>query len=240
MLLVVPGCFPRPSLIILHAGSLSVPFDRVAEAFEELNPGVTVETESAGSRTTIRKVTELGKLADVVASADYLAIEELMFPEYADWYISFATNEMVIAYTGQSQYQEEITADNWYEVLLREGVNYGHSDPDADPCGYRSLMLWQLAEEYYGVPGLYESLDEGCPPENIRPKETDLIALLQSGDMDYAFEYRSVAVQRGLEYLSLPDEIDLSNFDLADLYSQAEVEVTGAEPGTTVTLLSMG
>lgn len=234
--LVASACTQRETLTILHAGSLAVPFDQMAEEFEGTY-GVTVATESAGSRTTIRKVTELGKPADVIGSADYLAIEELMFPEYADWYIIFATNEMVIAYTEHSECQDEITADNWYEILLRDDVQYGHSDPDADPCGYRTLMLWQLAEEYYGVPGLFRELVEGCPEGNVRPKSVELTALLQSGDLDYAFEYRSVAVQHGLKYLELPDEIDLSEFDLADFYSQAEVEVTGKEPGTSTTVI---
>ena len=203
----------------------------------EQNPDVTVQTESAGSRTTIRKVTELGKQADVIGCADYLAIEELMFPKCADWYIIFATNEMVIAYTEDSKYHDEITADNWYQILLRDGVEYGHADPNADPCGYRTLMLWQLAEEYYAMPGLHQELADGCPQKNIRPKSVELTALLQAGALDYAFEYRSVAMQHGLKYLSLADEIDLSDFGLADYYAQAEVQVTGSEPGTTTTLI---
>ncbi len=237
-LILIAGCGGgSQTLAIFHAGSLAVPLDEAGDAFTEQNPDVRVQTEGAGSRTTIRKVTELGKKADIIGSADYLAIEELMFPDYADWYIIFATNEMVLAYTDDSKYQDEITADNWYEILLRDGVEYGHADPDADPCGYRTLMLWQLAEVYYGVPGLYQQLDEGCPKNNVRPKSVELIALLQAGELDYAFEYRSVAMQHDLKYLSLPDEIDLSDFGLADYYAQAEVEVTGGEPGTTTTLI---
>lgn len=237
LLLAIAGCGGGETLTIFHAGSLAVPFDEAGEAFTERHSDVTVQTEGAGSRTAIRKVTELGKRADIIGSADYLAIEELMFPEYADWYIIFATNEMVIAYTEKSKYEDEITADNWYQILLRDGVEYGHSNPNADPCGYRTLMLWQLAEVYYGEPGLYQKLDDGCPKKNIRSKSVELIALLQAGALDYAYEYRSVAMQHGLKYLSLPDEIDLSDFALADYYAQAEVEVTGKEPGTTTTLI---
>ena len=237
LLLAIAGCGGGETLTIFHAGSLAVPFDEAGEAFTEQYPDVTVQTEGAGSRTTIRKVTELGKRADIIGSADYLAIKELMFPEYADWYIIFAANEMVIAYTEDSKYEDEITADNWHQILLRDGVEYGHSNPNADPCGYRTLMLWQLAEVYYGEPGLYQKLDDGCPKKNIRSKSVELIALLQAGALDYAYEYRSVAMQHGLKYLSLPDEIDLSDFALADYYAQAEVEVTGKEPGTTTTLI---
>ncbi len=221
-------------LIIFHAGSLTVPVKNLADAFQKQHPGVTFETEAAGSRTTARKVSELGREADLVMSADYTVIDNLLIPDFAEWNIRFARNKMVIAYTGNSKYGDEINGENWHEVLLREGVIYGHSDPNADPCGYRTLLVWQLAEKHYGIPGLYEKLDKHCPPENVRPKETDLIALLQSGDMDYAFEYQSVAVQHGLKFVELPDEINLSQLKFADLYAQAQVELSGKEPGTTI------
>ncbi len=222
-------------LIIFHAGSLTVPIDALAEALQAKHPGVTLETEASGSRSAARKISDLGREADLMMSADYTVIDELLIPDFADWNIQFARNTMVIAYTDGSKYAEEINADNWYEVLTREGMVYGHSDPNADPCGYRSLLVWQLAEKHYNVPGLYQTLDEHCPPENVRPKSVELIALLQSGDMDYAFEYRSVAVQHGLKFVELPDEINLCCVEHADFYKQAKVEVSGKEPGTTIT-----
>lgn len=247
MLILIVGCRPaQPTpvdgqsdiegkLVIFHAGSLTVPVDELAKAFQEQNPEVTFETEAAGSRTTARKVSELGRQADLVMSADYTVIDTLLIPDFADWNVRFARNTMVIAYPDQAQYADEIDGDNWYEILTRDGVIYGHSEPDADPCGYRTLLVWQLAETHYGVDGLNARLEEHCPPENVRPKETDLLALMQSGDMDYAFEYRSIAVQHGLNFVELPDEINLSMVEHADFYSQAEVELSGGEPGETVT-----
>ncbi|MBS3783434.1 MAG: tungstate ABC transporter substrate-binding protein WtpA [Anaerolineae bacterium] len=223
------------NLTIFHAGSLTVPVDALTIAFQEQHSNVTFDTEAAGSRTTARKVSELGRQADLVMSADYTVIDNLLIPDFADWNVRFARNTMVIAYTDQSKFADEITSDNWYEVLPREGVIYGHSEPDVDPCGYRTLMVWQLAEQYYDRPGLYETLVENCPPENIRPKSVELIALLESGDMDYAYEYRSVAVQHGLNFVELPEEINLSMVAHADFYSEAEVELSGEEPGETIT-----
>ena len=263
--LIASACASQVDLIALHAGSLSVPFDKLADEFEEQNPGVTMVTEAAGSRTTIRKVTELGKPGDIIGSADYLAIEELMFPEFADWYISFATNEMVIAHRDDAPFADDIKSGErtWYDVLVNEDVTYGHSDPDVDPCGYRSLMVCQLAQRYFydeasefgltpdaNAANLYDVLipipesgtemDRGRAGgewgEIVKPKETDLLYLLGSGDLDYAFEYRSVATQHGLDFVELPDRIDLSSLDYEEFYDTAEVEVTGKEPGTTTTL----
>jgi len=235
-LALVSGCAKQETLTIFHAGSLTLPFKELSQEFNNLYPEVRVEREIAGSRTTIRKVTELGKPADIVASADYAAIEELMFPDFAEWYICFAGNKMVIAYGDSSKYKEEINRDNWYEILVRPGVEYGHADPDADPCGYRTLMVWQLAEEYYSQSGLSDNLKANCPKSNIRPKSVELLALLESGDLDYVFLYGSVAQQHQLNFLELPPEIDLSDMEFADFYARAKVEVKGKEPGTTTTL----
>ncbi|MCD6286745.1 MAG: tungstate ABC transporter substrate-binding protein WtpA [Anaerolineae bacterium] len=223
-------------LIIFHAGSLTVPIKDLTQAFRVEHPGVTFETEGSGSNTAARKISELGREADVMMSADYTVIDKLLIPEFAGWCIQFARNTMVIAYTEDSLYADEITGDNWHEILIRDGVIYGHSEPDVDPCGYRTLLVWQLAERYYGVDDLHHALDERCPPENIRPRSVELIALLQSGDMDYAFEYRSVAVQHDLKFVELPDEINLSMVEYADFYSQATVEIAGTEPGATMTM----
>lgn len=64
----------------------------------------------------------------------------------------------------------------------------------------------------------------------------ELVSLLQTGNMDYAWEYISVAVQHGLKYLVLPDDINLGNYKYDDFYSQAVVKVTGKEPGTFMDL----
>ena len=262
--LVASACTSQVDLIVLHAGSLAVPYDEMAAEFEEQNPDVTVVTEGAGSRTTIRKVTELGKPGDVIGSADYLAIEELMFPEYADWYINFATNEMVIVYRDDAPFAAEIVSGErtWYDVLVNEEVTYGHSDPDADPCGYRTLMVIQLAQSYYydnagdfgltpddNAADLYDVLipipqggsemDRGRTGgdwgELVKPKSVELLYLLESGDLDYAFEYRSVATQHGFDFITLPDELDLSSMEFDEFYATATVEVTGSEPGSTAT-----
>lgn len=222
-------------VIIFHAGSLSVPFARMERAFEGMHRGIDVQREAAGSRACARKISELGKPCDIMASADYTVIDELLVPRHARWSILFATNRMVLCYTGRSRFADEIGPDNWMEILSRKGVIWGHADPDADPCGYRSLMVLQLAELYYKRPGLARRLIENRPLANIRPKSVELISLLETGHMDYAWEYLSVAVQHGLRYIALPREIDLSSPELEDFYRHARVKVSGREPGTVIT-----
>ncbi len=59
----------------------------------------------------------------------------------------------------------------------------------------------------------------------MRGGSIQLLALLELGDIDYAFEYESVIRQHGLRMLELPREIDLSDEAYRDRYSQAEVEL---------------
>jgi len=221
-------------LIIFHAGSLSIPFKEMTKAFDSHHPDVEVIREAAGSRTCARKITDLGRPCDVMASADYTVIENLLIPDYASWNISFVTNEMAIMYRPDSKYAGEINGENWYRILLREDVEYGHSDPNVDPCGYRSQLVWQLAEKYYKVPGLYEKMKKGCPLRNVRPKETDLIALLEAGEIDYLFIYRSVCMQHKMPFVKMPDQINLGSSRFADFYKQASIKITGKTPGSFI------
>lgn len=221
-------------LTIFHAGSLSVPFREISALFGEGHPNVTIKPEAAGSRDTARKVSDLGRRCDVLGSADYKVVENLLMPEHADFNICFATNEMAIVYTDSSNRSGEINSENWYDILLDDDVRFGRSDPNSDPCGYRTAMVFQLAETHYGVPGLVDALENKHGDKYIRPKETDLLALLEAGELDYLFIYRSVGQQHGLEILRLPDEINLRSPDLADVYATARVMVRGKRPGELI------
>ncbi len=197
-------------IIVFHAGSLAVPLTRLADEYQESNPGTRILLEAAGSLVCARKITELAKPCDIMASADYQIIDEMLIPGFAGWNLGFATNEIVIAYTEKSKASGLINSNNWIELLLRDDIIYGRSDPDSDPCGYRTLLALKLGEKYYNQPELMKTF-ENKDRNFIRPKETDLIALLETGALDYIFQYKSVAVQHSLKYLELPDEINLGN-----------------------------
>jgi molybdate/tungstate transport system substrate-binding protein len=249
----------KTRLKILVAGSLIIPFNELEKAYEESHPEVDVEIEAHGSIQVIRHVTEIHDLVDIVVPADYALIPMLMYsntvPEsgepYADWYVEFASNRLALAYTPQSRYADEITVENWYEIIARSDVKLGLSDPRFDASGYRTLMIVQLAEGVYQIPTIFENIFLGQfktigvkkaegkttihVPEVLEPTEQAnlamrgssiaLIALLESGDIDYAFEYVSVIKQHGLRYVTLPDILNMGNPDLADDYASVEVQL---------------
>jgi molybdate/tungstate transport system substrate-binding protein len=243
-------------ITVLCAGSLIVPFEKLAEEFEAAHPDVDVLVEGHGSIQVIREVTELHHEADVMVVADQSLLPMLMYGnkvpgsthDYANWYIRFATNRLGLAYTSQSKYAAEIGSTNWYEVLSRSDVELGISDPRIDSCGYRALMACQLGEDYYADDTIFESVMGGFSPPltvneesgsyvilvpqavrsakiTVRGYSVQLIGLLEAGELDYSFEYESVARQHGLEFVELPAEIDLSSRDFADLYGKVTVKM---------------
>lgn len=235
----------KEDVIVFHAGSLSVPFSQIEKAFEKKYPQYDVKREASGSRNAARKITDLHRKADVMASADYKVIDNLMIPNNAKFNAQFATNEMVIAYTKTSKFSKEINAKNWPDIFLRKGVKVAHSNPNMDPCGYRSVLVTKLAEDFYKKPGFYDDLlgygdfykngEEKRSKVVVRPKEVDLIALLQTGVYDYLYIYKSVAEQHGFEYLELPKQVSLKDNEFVKFYKTATFKINGKKPGTYIT-----
>ncbi len=235
---------------IFCAGSLKKPLDTLSEIYSS-RFGVDVYVEASGSVEAVRKITDLGRRADVVAVADYRLIRDFLIPGYANWYVGFATNELVLAFTNKSRYASEIMSDpdKWYEVLMKPDVKWGFSNPNKDPCGYRAVGLIALASLYYNNTSILKELildklnayieynksiiDVYIPASIdvreddlvIRSKSVDLIALLETGSIDYAFEYRSVAIQHSLSYIELPVEINLGNPGHEDFYNHVVVHI---------------
>ncbi|HWN19445.1 MAG TPA: extracellular solute-binding protein [Gemmatimonadales bacterium] len=223
-----PTAAQEGPLVVFNAGSLAKPFNELLRAFKAKHSGVVPAQENSGSLEAARKLTELGKIPDVIGVADYGVIPKLLIPQHATWFAAFARNSMVLIYTDESTTAGEINGQNWWQILLRPGVRAGRADPALDPNGYRTLMAFQLAEEFYGQPGLARRLEQALAPKYMRPKEADLTALVQAGELDYSWSYFSIAKAAGLRYVDLPPEIDLSDPKLASWYSQARVRLPGA------------
>jgi molybdate/tungstate transport system substrate-binding protein len=248
---------PKQVLKVFCATSLEYPLAELEPDFEKAYPNVDLQVQGHGTIQVIRHVTELNQELDVVMAADYSLIPTMMYPtkmagtnqSYANYYIRFATNTMVLAYTNTSKYANEINADNWYSILTRPDVKLGFANPQLAALGYRALTTIQLAQDYYNKPTLFHDLitDNMDPPINsiasgsgytitvpdtqqpkgdkltLRSSEIDLIALLQSGYLDYSFIYLSNAKQYDFGYVTLPDEINLGSPQYQSNYERVQV-----------------
>lgn len=223
------------ALKILHAGALRKPIKECIHILWEKNPDLKVELDYAGSRACAKAVAE-GKIVDVIALADYQVFTDILIPRFVETSFVFATDQMVLAFDEFSTDSDRINGQNWMDVLLgNPTIKYARSDHRLDPCGYRTLMLWQLAELFYNRPGLFQALENGW--SNLYPKSLDLAVSLMEGKIDYGFEYLSVAKQMNLQYIQFPAEINLSDPRKADYYARAKVVIEGNYPGLETEIL---
>ena len=93
--------------------------------------------EIGGSLELARKITELGRVPDILMLVDDEVIAALV-PTYLDWYVRFGTNRMVVAYGDRSRGADSISAENWWKVLSR---------PASPVLGASAFSPWRAAEK---------------------------------------------------------------------------------------------
>ena len=226
----------RPgTLLVMNAASITKPVRAALDSFSA-RTGLKYELEPGSSLEIARRFTELHRTADVVLLADPAVFPQLMMPTYARWYAIFARNRIVLAYTDRSRGAREITGANWWNVITQPRVEVGRSDPNVDPSGYRTLLAMQLAERHYHQPGLFSRLLAAAPERNVKAREADQVALLQTNELDYIWTYQNLAENDGLKYVKLPDEVDLGDPADSALYASVSTRVLGKKMGDTVTM----
>ena len=223
----------KKALRLIHAGALQRVVEHCLEHFSTQNSGLNFESKGVGSREGAKRLLS-GEKYDVIALADQALFAELLVPDLVENYFIFAADQLVIGYNHSSRGSKEITPENWVDTLLKPQVSFARSDHHLDPCGYRTLMVWQLAEKFYARPGLYSTMEAASIPYSIYPKSLALAEALYKGKVDYAFLYSSEAKQLGLPYIALPSKINLSNPAYADFYDQACVTVESKIPGQNI------
>jgi molybdate/tungstate transport system substrate-binding protein len=225
----------RQALRVFVADALATAMTQIEEDFERENPDVDLRVTFEGSVMLLRM--HLLHPADVVVLADYRLIEVGLRPGDADWAIKLATTEIVIARTQASRYADQITPENWTEILLRPDVLVSHPDPSIDPCGYYTRMAWELAERHAPnrPDGLAARLAAKSSAKYQRPDALSVLGLLQSRAVDYAFVYRCHAVDHHLPHVRLGDAISLGQPTLEDEYKTVQVAVPDYR-GKTVTI----
>lgn len=208
---------------ILAAGSLQ---RALATRFrEQTDRRVTVE--SRGSAACARMVREGLRDPDLLALAD-----PALFGGLTAEYTAFATNALVVAYNPETAVGQAVaSADVPLDPLRRDDARFGRTDPDADPLGYRTLFAFDLAGERWTRD--YRSLLKST---QIFP-ETELLAVLETGEIDAVVSYRNMAVDHGVPFESLPPSVDLSTPQFADRYAEYSYELPSGRVvrGTPIT-----
>lgn len=210
--------------VTLPKKSYEAVFKELAQNFEK-EEGIKIKMTSTCSGKAAKEVKDYGMYIDLVISADYTIIDkQLVDNKFADWNILFAKNEMVLGYTKKSKHSKSIDADNWADTILKSGVKFGISAADDEPCGYRAMMVLQLAEKFYDMPGFKDKVISKAKYE--KQSDIDVVNDLTSGEVDYIITYKTYAIEHGFEYLPLPKEINLFAARYSDYMKGVEVRNT--------------
>jgi molybdate/tungstate transport system substrate-binding protein len=163
---------PSGTLTVFHAGSLRRSLGPLVESFRRDHPEVEVVLEGSASIDAVRKLTHDGRIPDLLLVADYSILPRVVVPSYADWHVQFGRNRIGLLHGDRSASAAQLDPQRWWATLLTPGVKTGMSDPVRDPAGYRTLLVFALAERHYGVPGLAAQLRAAIPPARIRSRST--------------------------------------------------------------------
>ena len=206
---------PTKDLRIFHASGMTPALEAAREDCKK-NLGINLITEGSGSQVACRKIAELGRPCDLIMVADRELIATLL-NGYCSWRIDFAKDEVVLGVGQRAPHISEAETD-WPSVLLRDDVRIGRVDENQGPIGYRALLVWKL-QENLGSEGLSAKLMEKC--DKVVDNVSRLTPLLKTGEIDYAFVYRSICIAHDIRYIELDPKINLGSTDID--YSSASV-----------------
>ena len=218
----------KGEVFIMYAGSLVKTFESTIGPSFQKDTGYIYVGEGKGSVQLANMIIDKQRDPDVFVSAGTIPVMRLMNqnPPLARWLVKVASAEMVIAYTPNSPFFNDLERARkgeipWYEILSEEGLKFRRTDPELDPKGYYMIMVAQLANIYYNDPTIKDRiLSEDRNPAQLLPEES-LLTTLEQGQIDASATYKHEAVARGLPYITLPREINLSDPKFSNFYNQA-------------------
>lgn len=227
-------------LRVAYAGSMGAVMDlHLGPAFAKAHH-VQYQGEGQGAYGLAHLIAAKKLRTDVFISITPGPIEVLEKAGMVTKAIPVASTAMVIAYSPKSRYAQDFAAaaagkTPWYTVLEKPGIQFGRTDPQTDPQGQNIIFTFLLAQKYYHQPDLVQRILG--PVENQKQifTEASLLARLKSGQMDASSGYESAVKSLHLPFITLPDQINLSNPAMAKDWYDA-VHFTMEVDGKTKTL----
>jgi len=222
VLLIGAGFFTTPAahaadvFRVAYAGSMGAVMDRfIGPAFAKAN-GVEYQGIGQGAYGLARQLEGRLIQADVFVPITPGPLDIVKKAGMIGPAVPVASTQMVIAYSPKSKFVPEFEAGAqgkkpWYEVLQTSGLRFGRTDPATDPQGQNIIFTMLLAETFYKQPGLTDKILGGYQNPQQIFTEPSLLSRLEAGQIDASSGYLSAATSHHLPFITLPDEINLSN-----------------------------
>lgn len=189
---------------VLYAASLVTPMEGpVAGALRA--QGIAFAGEPGGSKKLANLIAAGVRSPDVFICVDPATLVGLGTSVVSA--TAFARTSLGIAWSSKSRFQnvlDDAAAGRvpLMQALATPGLRIGRTDPRLDPKGAYTI---DALKELAGARAERRLLGDDENPQQIFPEE-DLLARVETGEIDAGFFYRTEAVARGYRFVALPRE----------------------------------
>jgi len=197
------------SLTVLYAGSLVTPMEGPIKSALQAR-GVDFQGEPGGSKELANFILAGIRSPDVFISVDPKLVGKLG-PRVMTA-TTFGGTSLGIAWPPHSRFAalfDSVVAGQTtlQQALQRQELRLGRTDPRLDPKGAYTV---QGVTMWLGIDGERRLLGDDENPSQIFP-EQDLLARVETGQVDAGFFYRTEAIARGWHFVPLPGAAALTD-----------------------------
>jgi molybdate/tungstate transport system substrate-binding protein len=219
---------------IASAGSLQLLMDKYLGPPFIKATGDEYQNESMGSLGLAQDIVA-GEITPNVFIPIGAAPMALLESKFTTWAVQFAASPLVVAYYPKGPHAAELKKisegklpiKDLFTLMATPGFKLGRTDPAIDPQGQGFIEMVHLAQKYLGVSAATATADLGGANGSSQIfSETGLEPTLQAGELDAASAYLPQAVQLGLPYVALPDQINFGDPKDANIYDQASLALS--------------
>lgn len=216
----------KGNVSVLYAGSLEDFMEKDFGPGFKKATGYGFEGFGGGSNELAAAVKGGVRQGDVFVSAAPSADKELEGAKngsWVSWYSTFATSPLELGYNPKTKLGKELAKGvSWWKAIAAKGAIVGRTEPKLDPKGALTVEAVDAASKKLKDPALKSAL-KGFP---VYP-ETDLVARLQSGQIEAGFFYAIEAKAAGFPTVPLTPVKKYAEYTLTLL--KGETNEAGSE-----------
>lgn len=207
---------------VIYPENIQFLMEKFKDGFQKLNPEVSVILQKGSGPKQIEKLTS--ESADILVLSDDRLVRPSLQSLYQSAPADFMSDEIAIIAGKNAKYFDELQTRYWHNYLLRPDVKVGIPDAGESFAAVRVPLVWKLAETWVHNMSLYENLTAKL---KTTEQHSSIVSALQSGELDYAFDYATQGKQNGLRVFRLLKYYNLGDPTLAHVYKSAVIEIDG-------------
>ena len=242
-------------LIVYSADAYVQESSALLNAFHNQS-GASIAPVKGGGALYMANQSGQGAPSDVFISVSLGSYgQSYLHSRYSGWAVAFASDQMVLAYSSAtksnasanqiiSQFSSAATTNSTsaynsaFMNLTSGNVKVGISNPNSDPAGFRGWLSLEIAGSVYHNNSSYYINRLSQNGGNISASNAaELVSPLESGNIQFLFIYKSAAIIKGLNYVSLPPTVNLGSVHYASFYTKFKYNLTsGSVSGAPIYL----